>query len=94
MSFRVLLSGMLAKKDSQSSSSEQKHQKTKKPNGDDSGFTIIAHDGAAKHMAEFEVPINDELITLGLQAHNLDSGIVKALKADRGGKVLVYQPNI
>jgi hypothetical protein len=45
-------------------------------------------------MAEFEVPINDELITLGLQAHNLDSGIVKALKADRGGKVLVYQPNI
>jgi len=59
-----------------------------------SNFMIKAHDGAAKRAAELKVPINDKLIALNLQAHNLDSGAVKALKADRGGQVLVYQPSI
>lgn len=70
---------------------EPKGKKNEEPEG---GFLINAHDGTAKRMAEFMVPINDKLIVLGLQAHNLDSGVVKALKADRGGQVLLYQPDI
>merc|ERR1712113_623588 len=83
------LSGMLAKKDT-------KLRKTKKgKKGKKSGdFLISAHDGEAKRMAEHLVPINDKLIALGLQSHNLNSGVVSAFKADRGGQVLVYQPDI
>ena len=66
----------------------------KNPKSPKNKYMIKAHDGAAKREAELKVPINDKLIALGLQAHNLDSGVVKALKADRGGQVLVYQPNI
>ncbi len=57
-------------------------------------FMIKAHDGEAKRIAEHKVPINDKLIAFGLQAHNFYSGIIDAFKADRGGQVLVYQPNI
>uniref|UniRef100_A0A6V2KIW3 Uncharacterized protein n=1 Tax=Ditylum brightwellii TaxID=49249 RepID=A0A6V2KIW3_9STRA len=57
-------------------------------------FLINAKDGAAKRMAEFDVSINDKLIALGLQAHNMKSGPVGSLKADRGGQVLVYKPDI
>merc|ERR1712113_348780 len=60
----------------------------------DAGFLIDAHDGAGKRSAELMVPINDKLIALGLQAHNLWTGHVDAFKADRGGQVLLYQPNI
>ena len=56
---------------------------------------IKDHDGYVKRLTELKVPINENLITLGLQAHNLDSGVVvKALKVDHGGQVVVYQPNI
>jgi hypothetical protein len=86
------LSGMLVKEDGRrrrtrmaASSKEEKSE---------SKFMIKAHDGAAKRKAELKVPINDKLIVLGLQAHNLDSGVIKALKADRGGQVLIYQPKI
>ena len=64
----------------------------KDPNTSD--FLIDAHDGAGKRAAELMVPINDKLIALGLQAHNLWTGHVDAFKADRGGQVLLYQPNI
>lgn len=57
-------------------------------------FAIKAHDGAAKREAELEVPINDKLIALGLQAHNLRDGVVAAFQADRGGQVMLYQPDI
>merc|ERR1712038_865813 len=57
-------------------------------------FAISAHDGAAKRAAEFMVPINEKLLVLGLQSHNLFAGPVRAFKADRGGQVLLYQPNI
>lgn len=101
------LSGMLAKKGSRrnmkSKASKAPKSKatsspvaspTESPTVDTDNFMIKAHDGAAKRAAELMVPINEKLIALGLQAHNLDSGVVKALKADRGGQVLVYQPNI
>ena len=61
---------------------------------DKGSFEISAGDGYGKRTCELEVPINEKLIALGLQAHNLDGGIVGALKADRGGQVLVYQPDI
>ena len=99
------LSGMLAKKEhrhrTRKTKSDKKDKKTKNPTSaptsapePESDFMISAHDGAAKRMTELMVPINEKLIALGLQAHNLDSGVVKAFKADRGGQVLVYQPAI
>lgn len=91
------LSGMLAKEgDDRRRRTKSTKTKSKKGSKSDSKgkFMIKAHDGAAKREAELKVPINDKLIALGLQAHNLDSGVIKALKADRGGQVLVYQPNI
>jgi hypothetical protein len=59
-----------------------------------STFAVSAGDGAGKRAAEATVPINEKLIALGLQAHNLDAGVVRAFKADRGGQVLLYQPNV
>lgn len=100
------LSGMLAKKERrlrrQLKAKTPKTPKTPKapespedpvtPPGSD--FMINAHDGAARREAEFKVSINDKLIALGLQAHNYDSGVISAFKADRGGQVLIYQPDI
>lgn len=60
----------------------------------ESSFAIPAHDGAAKRAAEFMVPINEKLLVLGLQSHNLFAGPVGAFKADRGGQVLLYKPSI
>jgi hypothetical protein len=57
-------------------------------------FAVSAGDGAGKRAAEATVPINEKLIALGLQSHNLDAGVVRAFKADRGGQVLLYQPNV
>ena len=100
------LSGMLAKKERRrhrQTKSVKKPKKTSAPTSSpvsppapepESDFLINAHDGAAKREAELMVPINEKLIALGLQAHNLDAGAVKAFKADRGGQVLVYQPDI
>lgn len=57
-------------------------------------FTIMSGDGAGKRMAELEVPINEKLIALGLQAHDHHAGVVQTFKADRGGQLMVYQPHI
>ena len=98
------LSGMLAKKDRRRTRKTKSVKTPKAPKNPtpaptpapepESDFMISAHDGAAKRMAEHMIPINEKLIVLGLQAHNLDSGVVKAFKADRGGQVLLYQPKI
>lgn len=47
----------------------------KKDSGDimSRDFSISAGDGHAKRQAELEVPIEDKLIVLGLQAHNYHS---------------------
>jgi len=60
----------------------------------DEEFVISSGDGEGKRIAEHTVPINEKLIALGLQAHNLADGTVAAFKADRGGQLLVYQPDI
>ena len=57
-------------------------------------FLIGAHDGQGKRIAEHTVPINDKLIALGLQSHNIAGGAVSAFGADRGGQVLAYKPNV
>jgi len=57
-------------------------------------FAIRAHDGEAKRQTELKVPINEKLIVLGLQAHNFFDGVIKAFQADRGGQVMLYQPDI
>jgi len=101
------LSGMLAKeshvdrqrnlKKGKAKKEGKKAKKGKKgePVDDESDdFMIEAHDGAAKRMMEHEVSINDKNIVLNVQAHNLYSGVVSAFKADRGGQLFLYQPNI
>merc|ERR1712113_380534 len=89
------LSGMLAKKDTRLRKTKKgKKGKDKKKGKKGNDFLISAHDGEARRMAEHLVPINDKLIALGLQSHNLNSGVVSTFKADRGGQVLVYQPDI
>merc|ERR1712150_413706 len=86
------LSGMLAK---ESHVDRQRNLKKGEPVDDESDdFMIEAHDGAAKRMMEHEVSINDKNIVLNVQAHNLYSGVVSAFKADRGGQLFLYQPNI
>lgn len=61
---------------------------------EDGGFAIRAGQGKKKREAELTVPINDKLIVLGLQAHNFNDGVIKAFQADRGGQVMLYQPDI
>jgi hypothetical protein len=81
------LSGMLSKV------TKKVKGKGSKPSTE-SVFRIKSGDGFAKRMAEGMVPINDKLIAIGLQAHNLDAGAIKAFKADRGGQVLLYKPSL
>jgi len=73
---------------------EPTEEPTEAPIDGEPMFAISAHDGAAKRAAEFMVPINEKLLVLGLQSHNLFAGPVRAFKADRGGQVLLYQPDI
>lgn len=80
--------------DSDSKARKRNRRRAKTDKSQEGAFLINAHDGAAKRVAELQVPINEKLIALGLQAHNFDSGVVAAFKADRGGQVLVYQPDI
>lgn len=63
---------------------------------DDSGdFVLSASDfGDKKRMADAMVHINDKIILVGLQSHNLDCGIIEAFHLDRGGQWLLYQPNL
>merc|ERR1719242_1361795 len=97
------LSGMLAKGDRRRNLKKGKAKKEGKkakkgkkgePVDDEADFVIEAHDGAAKRLMEQEVSINEKYIVTNLQAHNLNSGIVSAFKADRGGQLYLYQPSI
>lgn len=63
---------------------------------DDSGsFALSADaDGSAKRAFDAMVPINDKTILIGLQAHNMECGIILTFEADRGGQWLIYNPAI
>jgi hypothetical protein len=57
-------------------------------------FVAVAGVGATKRMAERNTAINDKQIAFGLQAHNLNGGIIAAMTGDRGGQVYTYKPNL
>ena len=50
--------------------------------------------GATRRTADKMVPINNKTIAFGLQAHNLNSGIINAMAGDRGGQVYAYKPQL
>ena len=58
-------------------------------------WVVSASDaGYKKRAAEATVSTNDKYLVFGLQAHNLDGGIIQAFGADRGGQWLLFQPNV
>lgn len=58
-------------------------------------FALSASDdGFAKRKYDNATTINDKYIMTGLQAHNMQCGLIAAVQSDRGGQILVYNPNI
>jgi len=57
-------------------------------------FLAVAGAGFTKRLRERTTPINNKTIALGLQAHQLTAGIVRAMSGDRGGQLYAYQPSI
>merc|ERR1712050_426924 len=52
---------------------------------EDGEFVVSASDnGEMKRLADAMVDINDKIILVGLQAHNLDCGIIETFQLDRG----------
>ena len=60
----------------------------------DGNFLATAGAGFTKRMYERTPPINNKTIAMGLQAHQLTAGIVRAMSGDRGGQLYAYQPSI
>jgi len=50
--------------------------------------------GVTRHSAAESVSINDHLIVMGLQAHNMVGGIIQYFAADRGGQWYLYRPKL
>lgn len=51
---------------------------------DDGSFAVSVDDtGKAKRDADWKVPINDKLIVIVLQAHQLHCGLIESFQADR-----------
>lgn len=50
--------------------------------------------GQTKRALENSISINDKIIALGLQSHNLNAGPIDAFSADRGGQIMAYKPNL
>lgn len=62
---------------------------------DDGSFMLSASDtGAEKRAADGSVSINDKYIIFGLQAHNLNTGVIDTFQCDRGGQWLIYKPSL
>ena len=57
-------------------------------------FLATAGVGYQTRLQERLTPINNKTIAMGLQAHQLSAGIVRAMSGDRGGQLYAYQPNI
>eukprot|EP00934_Nitzschia_sp_Nitz4_P001248 Nitzschia sp. Nitz4//scaffold17_size182527//93321//96006//NITZ4_001857-RA/size182527-snap-gene-0.297-mRNA-1//-1//CDS//3329539349//1248//frame0 len=72
----------------------KKAKATKATKAGYSGGAISAGNGYAKRLAEHTVSICDKTIVVNLQAHNMAYGPIKAFKADRGGQVMAYKPDI
>merc|ERR1711988_973724 len=64
----------------------------KKENG---AFALKTSDsGFTRNNLAATVSINDKLLLIGLQGHNLRGGVISKFNADRGGQWLLYQPRI
>lgn len=50
--------------------------------------------GHQRRLADAEVAVNDKIITLGLQMHQLIEGVVSWFRLDRGGQVYAFKPNL
>lgn len=58
-------------------------------------FALSANDTSMmKRKNDMMTSINDKVILLGLQSHNMACGVIKYFGADRGGQWLLYQPDI
>lgn len=57
-------------------------------------FIATAGVGATRRSAERTIPINNKTIGMGLQAHQLTAGIIRAMSGDRGGQLFAYKPNL
>lgn len=57
-------------------------------------FIVSPGDGQARRRADAEVPINEKTIALGLQAHNLNGGVIDTFRGDRGGQIYAYRPSV
>lgn len=63
--------------------------------GEDGSFLLSASEtGYEKRVADGSVPINEKYFLLGLQAHNLNAGMIDTFQCDRGGQWLLYQPSL
>lgn len=57
-------------------------------------YLVHANTPYKRVAAEMAFPMNEHLISFGLQQHSINAGIVYELHADRGGQIYMYQPNI
>lgn len=58
-------------------------------------FVLKAADaGYKRRELARTVTMNDKLILIGLQSHNLNSGVISRFNADRGGQWLLFQPRL
>ena len=62
----------------------------------DGNFIVQAGTGQgyATRQAEKMTAIDDKIIAMGLQAHNLHGGVIRAYNGDRGGQLFAYQPKL
>jgi len=57
-------------------------------------YAICEGNAAGKRAEELKVDINDKLLAVNVQAHNLETGLITAFGADRGGQILAYKPEL
>lgn len=65
------------------------------PRKENGKFALKAsHSGSVKRANDRKVAINDKQLIINLQAHSIQGGLISGFRADRGGQVYMYQPNI
>merc|ERR1712006_63410 len=65
----------------------------------DGKFDMKKYEGDSKGnngqiAAESAVAINDKVLGVGLQCHNIFEGVIAQFGGDRGGQLLAYKPRI
>lgn len=60
----------------------------------DGSWMVHAHDGYSKRQADKSMTINEKLIVMGMQAHSLSGGLIRAFQGDRGGQNYIMRPKL